>query len=160
MPNQTQNIIDQSINKIYEEAADGNQCAPNGYQKGLKALRTTGLDLASCNPIPTIENKKPTIYIKKNRKANKLCARSIDQVEVPGDYRNFLKAVYYDEEIRILVFCSEEGIRHMKGVDHFFMDGPFKCCRFPLIQVYTIHGELGSNNTRNNVQKRTPFYGI
>lgn len=68
MPNQTQNIIDQSINKIYEEAADGNQCAPKVDQKGLKALRTTGLDLASCNPIPTIENKKPTFYIKRTER--------------------------------------------------------------------------------------------
>lgn len=153
MPNQTQNVIDQSINKICEEAAEGNQCAPKVYKKGLKTLRTAGLDLASSNPIPTFQNKKASIYRKRNKKAdvNKICARSLDEVEVPADYRNFLKADYYDGEIRILVFCSDEGMRHMKAVEHFFMDGTFKSCPFPFTQLFSIHGDLGSDSTKNNV---------
>lgn len=33
----------------------------------------------------------------------------------------------------------------MKKVKHFFMDGTFKCCPSPFKQMFSIHGDIGSN---------------
>lgn len=149
----TQNVVDHSINEAIQEAAEGIEPAPRAYNKFLVNMRNKGLDHASIKPIPNFCNKKSGIYRKRNKvaKVAKICSKEFADVEVPNQFSDFILADYFDGEIRILIFCSKEARNHMQNIKNYYMDGTFKSSPTPFLQLYTIQGELQTDENSDGI---------
>lgn len=119
----------------------------------MVTISNQGLDLATNNPVPSFKQKKSTIYRLRNKHADvtKTNTRSISEVEVPQQFRSFLLADYSHIDMRILIFCSAKAKTIIPKTKHFFMDGTFKSSPQPFQQLFTIHGDLGSDTNNINV---------
>lgn len=47
--------------------------------------------------------------------------------------------------------ASAEALKDIKNIQHFFGDGTFDCCPSPFYQIFTIHGDAGSDAHETNV---------
>lgn len=141
--------------KIYElkEKVSAPQCpnVPAIYNSVLATLRDAETDLSA--DFPDFKNIKSTLYQHRNAAANveKMNFKHVADVTVPPKFEAFLLADYNDGDIRLIVFCSDNGRHHMKQLKIFFGDGTFKVCPLPFYQLYTIHGDLGSTDDSTNI---------
>lgn len=50
------------------------------------------------------------------------------------------------QDDKIVLFCSSQAREYMNYCSHYFGDGNFKCVPPPFKQIYSIHGDIGSNH--------------
>lgn len=75
----------------------------------------------------------------------------MEEVEVPPKFEKFLIADYTCNDIRILLFSSEQVKRTICQCSDFYGDGTFKSCPLPFAELYTIHGDIGSTINQTNI---------
>ncbi|KAL0884030.1 hypothetical protein ABMA27_016064 [Loxostege sticticalis] len=152
-PSENQNEIDMIINNSCKEAANGREPAPRVFNRGLACIQNKGLHLAASAPVPDFKCKKSSIYRQRNKIASvqKINTRSVGEIEVPIQFQGFLLADYFSDPIRVIVFCSDDCRNIMEKVNHFFMDGTFKSCPLPFKQIFSVHGDIGSDCNQINI---------
>lgn len=120
----------------------------NSVVASLKNASTAVLD-----QFPSFNSLKSTLYRHRNTAAKvpKLQCKSVDEVQVPPDFHDFLLADYTNGDTRIIVFCSEKARKMLSELSDFYADGTFKSCTPPFVQIYTIHGDTGSTEDHTNI---------
>jgi hypothetical protein len=103
--------------------------------------------------IPPFSKVKSAMYKYRNKSANlkKIYYKTLDDIEIPEKFHSFLLGAFIDEDIVIIIFCSDEAKDIMKTCNLFFGDGTFKSCPHPFTQLYTLHGDLGSSQQTTNI---------
>lgn len=63
--------------------------------------------------------------------------------------------LHFNDEIdgigRILIFTTEENLRHLDAAQYWIMDGTFRCTSDPFLQLYTIHALVGNDVSRRTI---------
>lgn len=126
------------------------------YENEVLLIKEQGLDLVE--EIPKFSSVKTAFFDARNRSQNvsKLVFKNKSEVEIPNTFKDFLLFDYEDSNNRIIAFATHEARDRMSKLAMFFGDGTFKCCIRPFMQLYVIHGDMGStdvgcrmNNTYN-----------
>lgn len=115
------------------------------------SFQTSGLDLV-CK-VPSFESIKSSLYRFRNAAAGVTHLKSKQgiNVQIPPEFNNFVLADYSDGDNRIIAFCTKKAKKVMNEVHDFYSDGTFKSCPSPFIQLYSIHGDLGSTVNHTNI---------
>lgn len=151
-PNFAKNDIDLKIYQCKEKVAKHpEESIPTIYKQTLVDIKDSGVDLI-CK-IPSFTSVKSTLYNKRNNAVGmqKTCFKNVDDVIVPPRDQSFLLGDYCCENIRILVFCTDETRQLLKNIKHVFGDGTFRACPEPFMQIYTLHGDIGSSSANTNI---------
>lgn len=125
---------------------------PTIYNETVVELKDSGLDLI-CE-VPSLKTVKSGLYKHRNQSlgVKKVVYNNVAEVEVPLKFQSFLLADYNNGSgMRIMLFCSEEALNKMGQVTNFFGDGNFKVCPPPFLQIYSIHGDIGSTSNSTNI---------
>ena len=83
--------------------------------------------------------------------ANRFTFPKNNKVIVPNKYKNFILCEFEDGLNQILVFCSPDNKAIITKVNHYSVNGTFEFIISPLLQLFTIHGDLGSNSVSTNI---------
>lgn len=144
-----------------EITSDVVPCIPTTFHKTLSKMMDEGLDKVTLpQDFPKFEHVKSTLYRYRNSTNNvtKMTYRDVTAVEIPNKFHSFLLADYCYGDTRIIIFCSKEAKEKLTVLKSFFGDGTFKSCPAPFQQLYTVHGDLGSDNESTAI---TPlFYAL
>ncbi|KAH9631290.1 hypothetical protein HF086_003726 [Spodoptera exigua] len=121
------------------------------FEESIDRIKDKGLDLVTT--IPLFENRKKTLYKKRNLAlgAKKIEFKKAVDIDIPKKYENLLFADYKHKNKRILILCNEEMLKYLSESRHFFIDGTFKLCQKIFYQLYTMHADIGSNDSFFNV---------
>lgn len=126
---------------------------PNIYNKFKSQFCATESDLV--RNIPSFANIKSKLYYARNNAAGvkKIKCKSIDEVEVPLQFRDFLFYDYKDESsnTRIIILVRPNQLEKIPSIKFFESDGTFDCTPEPFVQLYTIHGDLGSDEDHTRI---------
>lgn len=132
-------------------AADATQPVPSVFRNTLGTIKDAGLDLIS--KIPKYINIKKKLYRKRNRSLNvaKVYFKTLKEIIIPEKFHSFILADYSTAN-RIIIFANQ-NIRSllMNTSYEVLCDGTFKFCVQPFYQLYTLHVDLGSTKTHNNI---------
>lgn len=156
-PNFLANEIHSLLNDSKEEICNNFNSVKKTYETNVmnmkKVLKEKGSFIESFAEIPEFESIKNQLYRARNKKLNvpKTQFKEPSDVIIPKKIQSFLLIDYAENGNRILVFASESAQKHIEHVQHFFGDGTFDCCAKPFIQIYTIHGDIGSDVTKTNI---------
>lgn len=104
--------------------------------------------------MPIFDEAKSSIYRQRNRTAEVQRTRTLndtESVEVPQQYNTFQLADYYNDGVRIIVFCSADARIRLKELSDYFMDGTYKACPKPFRQIYVIQADIGSDSDSTNI---------
>ncbi|KAF9406388.1 hypothetical protein HW555_013210, partial [Spodoptera exigua] len=121
------------------------------FEESIDRIKDKGLDLVTT--IPLFENRKKTLYKKRNLAlgAKKIEFKKAVDIDIPKKYENLLFEDYKHKNKRILILCNEEMLKYLSESRHFFIDGTFKLCQNFFYQLYTMHADIGSNDSFFNV---------
>jgi hypothetical protein len=124
---------------------------PKVFREMVSGIKNDGLDLIS--KTPKFDNKKSGLYIQRNKAigTSKTNFKKFEEIEIPPNYQSFLIADYKDKNTRILVFGPEWAIKLMGRAKYFFIDGTFRICPEPFLQLVTIHCDLESTMDYTNI---------
>ncbi|KAF9417931.1 hypothetical protein HW555_005076, partial [Spodoptera exigua] len=151
-PDFVSNELELNFDKCMEKVkSDCTIPIPNAFRHTVSTLKDKGIDLIK--NIPTYKNIKNKFYRKRNKSlgVRKVCFKSIKNVTVPEIFANFLLADYQTNN-RILIFASENCKTILANPNLTILcDGTFKFCLKPFQQLYTLHFDLGSSKTHNNI---------
>ncbi|KAH9636342.1 hypothetical protein HF086_003642 [Spodoptera exigua] len=141
-------IINTCKNKIAEDASTSIQ---EIFESEILTYKEKGYDLVQ--KCPEYKNVKCRLanYRKKAFGINKIQNQNITQLEIPKKFENFLLCDYNDGNERIIVFATEECILQLTQCKTVYIDGTFKFVVKPFIQLFTIHRDLGSTASSNNI---------
>ncbi|KAH9632905.1 hypothetical protein HF086_002727 [Spodoptera exigua] len=151
-PNFEKNEIDASIYNLKQKLiAPTFPSVPKTYNAEVACLKDANPELLS--NLPTFSSVKSSLYRYRNSAAKlpKIQCKTVEEVQVPSDYRDFLLADYTYGNTRIIVFCTETAREIICQVEDFYADGTFKSCSPPFDQLYTIHGDIGSTANHTNL---------
>lgn len=148
-PNYGKNEIAETVVSLKNEAASTDVPMPQLYKRHEAKLRDRGYDLI--DSIPSFDNLKHSLYNARHKSAgvSRTTFTSVDEVDVPDQFLDFMLGC--DTEKKILIFCTSLAREMINHIDDFFGDGTFKCSPHPYVQLYTLHGDIGSNNNITNV---------
>ncbi|XP_053618109.1 uncharacterized protein LOC128679717 [Plodia interpunctella] len=153
-PDEIKNVVDQKLHECREKVLSSNfSPIPNIYNNFMSEFENAGLDLLK--KLPSFGNIKSSLYNARNKKAGvtKIQCNLPEEVIVPLQFKEFVLADYYNEssETRIIVFADSEVLEQIKHIKIYFSDGTFECCPKPIVQLYSIHGDLGSNEEHTRI---------
>ncbi|KAJ8710243.1 hypothetical protein PYW07_009609 [Mythimna separata] len=143
--------LKKETNKWKVESKEGALPLQTIYNEGVNRLKDRGINLLT--RIPDFNNVKHGLY-NSRRKEFGICnirPKTVNDFEVPIKYDDFLMADYQQDARRIVIFSSKEAREKLKTVKHFFADGTFKCVVPPFVQLYSIHGDLGSTKKSTHI---------
>lgn len=152
MPDFVSNELEVNFNKCIEKLkSDCSVPVPNAFRQTVSTLKDKGIDLIK--KIPKFKNVKNKFYRKRNKSlgVKKVCFKSLKEVTVPERFAKFLLADYHTNN-RILVFANEHCKTILANPNLTILcDGTFKFCSKPFQQLYTLHVDLGSSKSHNNI---------
>lgn len=153
-PDFDRNKVTKLMQKIKREITSADvPSIPATYDKNVASLHLESSNSNIVSKIPPFCKVKSALYKYRNKNANvkKIYYNTLSEIEVPEKFHSFLLAKYIDEDISILIFCSEHAKNLMKTCKHLFGDGTFKSCPQPFIQLYSLHADLGSSQQTTNI---------
>ncbi|KAF9424325.1 hypothetical protein HW555_000464 [Spodoptera exigua] len=146
------NEIKKEISTWKVESGQGVLPLQTIYNEGVNRLKDRGLNLLT--RIPNFNNVTHGLYNSRRKEfgIDNIKPKTVTDVKVPVKYNDFLMADYQEGARRILIFSSKEAREKLKTVKHFFADGTFECVVPPFVQMYSIHGDLGSTEKSTNIK--------
>ncbi|KAL0860070.1 hypothetical protein ABMA27_010385 [Loxostege sticticalis] len=156
VPDHVANVMIEKIQKCKERVKQINcDPIPTIYNDSVEEMEHSGLDLI-CK-IPPFKNIKSGLYKARNiflgidKVVNKNVSdvfTSLTFLLTTLQFHTFLLADYKCDDIRIILFSTNEAKSKMHEVTHYFGDGTFKVCmNTAFSQVYTLHGDVGSTSS-------------
>lgn len=155
IPNFEKNEVKVAVEKCKKIICDDLKPIPATYRICTKKLKDDGYDFIQ--ELPNFDKVKSSFYRYRNRQLGIKKSQHTNSTEivVPDRFKDNLLFDEIDGENRIIVFASKSAIGHLNEVRHYFADGTFKCCAKPFLQLYVIHGDIGSTETGTNI---VPFF--
>ncbi|KAJ8728987.1 hypothetical protein PYW07_006683 [Mythimna separata] len=147
--NEVKLLLQQTKKAICQDFSDTVQSV---YEKNIQKLKDRkGLD--NISKIPDFRSVKYQFYRYRNKtlQVPKIKFTNPDSVVIP---ERFVKYILFDckeNERRIIVFASPKVRINVQNIKHYFCDGTFKSCVKPFTQLYTIHGDIGSDLYQSNI---------
>lgn len=122
------------------------------YDDACDTFEDTGLPILGIE-LPPLSSVQHSLYDMRNKTMGvlKTVYQQFEDVQVPINFEDFILADYFFEGSRILVFCSPACRQLISGIHEFFGDATFKSCPSPFVELYSIHGDVGSTMTTTNV---------
>lgn len=119
----------------------------------ISNIENKGLNFATDVDLPKYESLKTGLYNLRNINAGvkKTCFQNVHEVEIPNTMTDFTLADYSYNGNRIIIFCLPEMLCTLTKIKHVFCDGTFRSCPPPFHQILSIHGDVDSTMTNNNV---------
>lgn len=155
-PDISRNLVLKEIVDLKERTQNTDIPVPQIYDDKLSQVQISGVHnfVLKLPPFPSVSR---VLYGARN-KANDVTRTTFTDVEsvvVPLKFRKSILADYYDKANRIIVFCFEDARKNIENIKEIFIDGTFSSCPRPFVQLYIIHGDVGSSILSNNVR---PLY--
>ncbi|XP_063393612.1 uncharacterized protein LOC134678836 [Cydia fagiglandana] len=149
--NYEKNEVAEALVDLRNEASSTDIPMPQLYKKHEEKLMDKGYHLL--DSIPSFENVKHSLYNARHKSTGvtKSVYSSAQEVVVPDQYVDFILDDYWDSDKRIIIFCTSEARNIIQNIDEYFGDGTFKSCPRPFVQLFTLHGDIGSGNATTNV---------
>lgn len=150
-PNFVENEVQRALSECKEEVSSNYISVQKTFEKHMRSLKDKGLT----GNVPDYKTLKTKLYRHRNKSLNvpKTQFNNVDEIIIPEKFHKYLLVDYCCEDggDRIIILTSMEIKEHIKCVTHYFGDGTFDGCPKPFIQVYVIHGDIGSTNVSTNV---------
>lgn len=145
------NMVKEAVFKCRQRATSESDSMQKIYEEEILALENQGLGLVET--IPKFTSIKHGLYNARKRSLGikKIRFDNITDIQIPEMYNNFILADYSFEQNRIIIFASDAAKTMLGKVKNVLSDGTFKICPKPFMQLYTIHGDIGSTETSSNV---------
>lgn len=140
-----------SMDNLKKQVQVSDEPIPKLYNETLAKYKNSTYDILTA--FPSYSNVKHGLYNTRNLSLgiSKTVFKNLEEVEVPLKFVDFLLADYNFEGTRVIVFCSLRARNMMGQLKEFFVDGTFRCCPAPFIQLLSIFGENGSTSETTNV---------
>jgi hypothetical protein len=147
-PSEMDNVIAKKLHECREKVLSSSfSPIPNIYNNVKSEFNESGLDLVQ--KLPSFSNIKTALYAARNKEAciSKIQCKLAKEVVIPSQFKDFVLGDHYDEtsDIRIIIFADVNILKHIKHIKMYLSDGTFDCCPTPFLQMYSIHGDLGSD---------------
>lgn len=146
-PDKVKNSMAKEINKLRETVLKSDFTPiPKIYNTFKSQFSEAEHNLVK--KIPTFKNLKTNLYVARNKDAgvSKIKCKSVDEVEIPSQFRDFVLHDYEDESnTRIIILAHPNQLTQMAKIKVYQCDGTFQCCPLPFLQLYSIHGDFGSD---------------
>lgn len=115
------------------------------YEDVYKCFVDRGYNLVE-NAIP-FKSLRSLMYRARHTRLNvsKTMFKTPQQVEIPSTFQDFL--LFRDNNIGIIAFATQEGRKILQNSKFCLMDGTFRTCPAPFYQLYSIHVDVGSNES-------------
>lgn len=124
---------------------------PRIFRETVADIKNSTFDLIM--KIPKFNNVKGKFYRQRRKALNvtKLCFKKVKSIIIPERFQSFVLADYQSTN-RIIIFCNE-AVKTLLATNTYdiFCDGTFKFCLHPFYQLYSLHINLGSDTTYNNI---------
>lgn len=155
IPNFEKNEVKVAIEKCKQSICEDLKPIPATYRICTKKLKDNGYEIIK--ELPNFDKVKSSLYRHRNRQLGitKSQYTNATEIVVPDRFKDNLLFDEIDGENRMIVFASQSAIAHLNDVRHYFADGTFKCCAKPFLQLYVVHGDIGSTETETNI---VPFF--
>lgn len=136
------------MHELREEVISSDEPIPQLYSK---KVNHTGLDFVL--KIPPLNNATSFLYGARNKslEVSKTVFKIPSEIEVPVKHRSSILAEYHYEDTHILVFCTEMCRKLFSKINEYFFDATFDSCPFPFVQLFNLHGDIGSTIETTNV---------
>lgn len=136
--------IERKIIDLKEKVKSDYRPIPMLYKKEMKKIMTD--DYA--DKLQPFHCKKDALYKARQESTKISCFQTCADVELPDNISENFLCVQDDD---ILIFIIEECKQWIAGIKLFFSDGTFKVAPSPYKQLYTVHGDLGSDDEHTRV---------
>lgn len=151
-PNLMKNEVRVVMEKLKKEVKTSfSSSIQQKFETKFAELKNT--DTAFDEYIPKFNNIKQQLYNSRKKALNveKTQFRNPAEVIIPEIFQKYLLVDYCENDNRIIVFVSAQALKHIKNIQHYFGDGTFDCCPGPFYQIFTIHGDMGSDAQATNI---------
>lgn len=136
--------VEKKIIALKEKVTTDYRPIPLLFNEEMESLRTEEY----ADKLPTFYNKRDALYRARKVSAGLTNFERCEDVVIPENLsEDFL--LFGDNEI--LIFVTTHCKEWIKNIHTYFLDGTFKKVPNPYIQLYTIHGDIGSNNEYTKV---------
>ncbi|XP_063378931.1 uncharacterized protein LOC134665838 [Cydia fagiglandana] len=98
--------------------------------------------------LPPFHTVRDALYKARQKLARTSKFETFEDVAIPVHLSENFVCVH---DCDIIIFITDECKQWMAGLKTFFIDGTFKIVPEPFIQLYTIHGDLGSDENCTKV---------
>lgn len=145
------NEIKKKLEECKTKAANETRSLQKIYNEAMTSLTDSGINIVA--KIPEFANVKHGLYNsrKKGFGIDRIVEKDMLKLRIPEKYSDFLLADYNDDTKRILVFANQEARKNITKIKDFFADGTFRCVVKPFYQLYTIFGDIYSDENSKNV---------
>lgn len=146
--NEIKTVLDICKNKAATEAI---KSVHEIYENEVINYKDGGFQLIK--KFPEYKNVRRGLYNsrKKAYGVKKIRNRKSTDLEIPKKFENFLFCDFNDGSGRIIVFATKECSRQLEKCKNVYVDGTFKFVVQPFLQLFSIHGDLGSDIHSNNI---------
>lgn len=153
-PSEVDNVIAKELHDCREKVLSSSfSPIPNIYNKLKADFSDAGLDLIK--KLPSFSKIKTALYKVRNKQASisKIQCKFAQEVEIPSQFKDFVLCDHYDESsnTRIIIFADKNILKYVKLIKFYLSDGTLDCCPKPFVQLYTIHGDLGSDEEHTRI---------
>lgn len=147
-------MMAQKLNECREKVLSSNfSPIPRIYNDFKSEFHNAGLNLLK--KLPSFASIKSSLYDARNKEVgvSKIQCNLPEEVTIPMQFKALVLVDYFDRSsnIRIIVFADKETLEHIKHIKVYLSDGTFQSCPKPFIQLYSIHGDLGSNEEQTRI---------
>ncbi|XP_063383432.1 uncharacterized protein LOC134669686 [Cydia fagiglandana] len=104
--------------------------------------------------LPSFYQNRDCLYKHRRAQWAKVNVQSCDDVQLPEE---LAKDFLCTNKGGILIFITPDSQNNLKNIENFFMDGTFKITPKPYVQLYTVHGDIGSDL---EFTKMVPFFFV
>lgn len=119
------------------------------FEQTMMPLMDAGYEFVT--DMPSLERVKSTLYRQRNIALGVTTFRCRSEIVLPNHLTDNFLFVDNGGEDRIFAFASEEARQLLVTTSDYFADGTFKSCCRNFDQLYTIHGDIGSNGDVTNI---------
>jgi hypothetical protein len=150
LPDPEKPIAMKLINSIKEKANYSMDTPSQIAQRCIQDIPTS-----SAPYMPNKESMRMLVHRERNRNLP-LMPNTVEDINIPEeytqiDYEPFLIAQFIDRDVGILVFTNKNNCRLLNAASYWLMDGTFKTCPAPFVQMYTIHALIGTTEGRPRI---------
>jgi len=133
-------------------SASLNQEAKETKQSTTEILcsATQGLSLEAVSSLPQLNSLKKKVRCVRNKEDRVINPATLTDLEIPQKYavlpsgeQFFLFDSGSEEANRVLIFGTQQNVKHLKLCEHWFSDGTFKISPLLFEQLFVVLGKSG-----------------
>lgn len=102
-------MVAKGLAELRESVKTDTAPVPTLYHEAKAKLQNMGLDLVT--DVPPLINVQQNLYKLRNLHfgLDKMVYKHFEEVRIPNNFAEFILADYYNEGLRVIIFCSEDN---------------------------------------------------